>query len=399
MKELRESCWWLTHLLIGWGALGLLRRFVKRDKSLIAVVGGFGGNYADNAKYFYCYSKMRPETKTYFITTKQDVSRRLRVAGEKVLLYPGLKCVWILLRAKFVVLDNQHQRGFFAHLTRGAIRIQLWHGVGFKQLCKPEASSLVVRLSLAVTASAGWYATCTDWFVSTSQFYIDNVFRPAYRAKRFVSYGYPRTDVLLRPVRSAELIGCDQASLAEIRRLKTLGMKIVAYTPTYRPWKAEIFNVGGFDIVAADEFARERELIFIIKAHPFLKPPPQTKLQNIIFYASDADLYPCFQDIDCMITDYSSIYSDYLLLDRPIIFYAFDQQRYLESNSLQFDFSEVTPGAIVTTMSELLKEIEKLLISNLDDFVDKRARLRQRTFDYLDGRAAHRIYEKIVLSV
>lgn len=60
---------------------------------------------------------------------------------------------------------------------------------------------------------------------------------------------------------------------------------------------------------------------------------------------------------DLLITDYSSIYIDYLLTDKPMIFLPYDKERYLDGRGMNFDYEEVTPGPKPKTMKEFTEEL------------------------------------------
>ena len=74
---------------------------------------------------------------------------------------------------------------------------------------------------------------------------------------------------------------------------------------------------------------------------------------------------------DLLITDYSSIYIDYLLLDRPMVFLPYDKERYLEGRGMNFRYDDVTPGAKPGTMKEFMGVVRSSL-EGRDDFCDKR---------------------------
>ena len=81
-------------------------------------------------------------------------------------------------------------------------------------------------------------------------------------------------------------------------------------------------------------------------------------------------------DTDILISDYSSTYIDYLLLDRPLIFYNFDYEDYLQNDrEMYYDYDEVTPGYKAATFDELMKELDSIA-KDEDHFVEDRQRVR-----------------------
>jgi len=89
--------------------------------------------------------------------------------------------------------------------------------------------------------------------------------------------------------------------------------------------------------------------------------------------------YPEIMDylnnFDLLITDYSSIYFDYLLLDRPIIFLPYDIDAYSGENGFTVPYDEFTPGCKPSTMTAFFHAILVSLDKNTDPYKDERKRV------------------------
>jgi CDP-glycerol glycerophosphotransferase len=95
-----------------------------------------------------------------------------------------------------------------------------------------------------------------------------------------------------------------------------------------------------------------------------------------------------------LITDYSSIYTDYLLLNRPVAFFAYDYEYYVNQNrEIQFDYDWITPGPNCYNQTELEREILKVLINGQDDYIQKRKEIMDLAFKYQDGNSSERIWQ------
>jgi len=123
-----------------------------------------------------------------------------------------------------------------------------------------------------------------------------------------------------------------------------------------------------------------------------------SKFQHIV--TVDADTVPDTQSLlaatDLLITDYSSIYVDYLILNKPIVFLPFDYERYTHHRGLVIDFddSSDTPGEKISTVDDLLNYLEKAEDYG-DDYVESRTQARKRFFEYFDGKSCKRIWNFI----
>ena len=119
----------------------------------------------------------------------------------------------------------------------------------------------------------------------------------------------------------------------------------------------------------------EKNYLFILKLHPAVRVEQKRNngaYSNLLFLDKKLDVYPILPFIDVLITDYSSIYYDFILLDRGIILYPFDKENFLDySNNLAFDYDEYTPGYRVMSIGEL----EVALLSDNDFRVIGRDRI------------------------
>ena len=118
---------------------------------------------------------------------------------------------------------------------------------------------------------------------------------------------------------------------------------------------------------------------------------PEGQHANIINYNATADIYPALNLFDALITDYSSIYFDYLLLDRPVIFYPYDYDNYIRNDrSLLFDYKQMAPGHICMSQDE----IEAALLQIADDpYKQKRHEVLELVFNHKDDMASSRLWQ------
>jgi len=124
-------------------------------------------------------------------------------------------------------------------------------------------------------------------------------------------------------------------------------------------------------------FAERENVLFVIKPHPYEHEVARLSkigtFNNIkIYYGSDPQWL--LKKSDVLITDYSSVYMDYLLLDRPIIFFPYDYNDYVERlGRIQFDYMEFVPGSVVFEQRALYKELTDIIKGQ-----DKYKELRNR---------------------
>jgi len=118
-------------------------------------------------------------------------------------------------------------------------------------------------------------------------------------------------------------------------------------------------------------------------------------MRNIYFLDPTLDIYPLLKEADLLITDYSSIYFDFLHLDRPIIFFVYDLESYKNERGFYFDFEKMTPGPKARTLKELIEKIEEIILKGEDAYKIKRRKIRELMFDKEAGSACERLYNLI----
>ncbi|MPN04230.1 Teichoic acid ribitol-phosphate polymerase TarK [bioreactor metagenome] len=106
---------------------------------------------------------------------------------------------------------------------------------------------------------------------------------------------------------------------------------------------------------------------------------------NVTDYENVNELL-CASDI--LITDYSSICMEFSLLQKPMLFFAFDKDYYCGARNFYFDYESYVPGKVVSTMEALIQALKN------DDFeTEKQEKFREKNFDFYDNKSADRLVD------
>lgn len=182
---------------------------------------------------------------------------------------------------------------------------------------------------------------------------------------------------------------------------KELGYKpkyIFLYAPTYRDYENE--NSANRDLLGyeADDFGSfliKNQVAFVHKLHRgqasnIVSFPQGTVKFNICFEYSFYDLMSI---ADCLITDYSSIGFDFLLLDKPLIYNLYDFDLYEKTRGMSYDpYYEFCPGEIVKNYEQLIQAM-KNIIEGKDLYGEKRKFIKKLIYKYADFNSTDRIIE------
>ncbi|MFA7083383.1 MAG: CDP-glycerol glycerophosphotransferase family protein [Arcobacteraceae bacterium] len=341
-----------------------------------------------NIKAFYLYVKNHTSYKVSIAISNQEQCKLFQEKGFNVITYPSFSFVFKSLQAKYKVIDHYPVYPEILNSLINSFIVQIWHGIPLKKL-----DNLL-----------GFKEITYDLMISTSDFVTDYSFSKLFKYKNIVNSGYPRNDLLVNgALDNKELIFVD---IEIYNFVKNSNKKVIIYMPTWRPY-SDVENP--IDLDDLDEFAKENDLLFIIKSHPFTHKDiickslfdesnysfSENYKNSLLFYPTTDDIYPLLGLSDLLITDYSSIYFDYLLIDKPILFFMYDKDVYLkEDGDFLLDFNEYTPGEKVFDYNSLKISILDSLKNDL--FSEQRIQMKKTFFSQLDGNSSKVIFEEMI---
>lgn len=354
--------------IAGWLLLAPIAWMVPRRSDWIAVIGREDGKFLDNTKYFFIEAGKKPSSglRVVQVTERDDTLAWVEQAGMESLRYPTRASFWFLLRCGTVVVDSiEWTRRGRRFLLTGVRRVQLWHGVGFKRIeldkWRNEAPSRRWMMSPGLQGLR-WLRKrlngriiTYDAVITTSEFYRDEVFRPALLAHNYPVLGYPR-NCFGRIEGAQEVVWANvDVSIDQVEVWRAQGRRIVLVAPTFRDTRATPMGLDECTMRQVDAFCDEHGFELLFKFHPYERGATSISGTHLHVLKADSDVYPLFPSLDAMVTDYSSIYMDFLLLDRPVFFLVPDLEEYVaRDRSIQFDFGSMTPGPKVRDWSSLL---------------------------------------------
>ncbi len=385
-----------------------MKKFIKRDTGLMVVISAPGAAFADNSKYFFVYATelVRKGERVVLLTTSRTTQRMITEAGGESVVHPSWRSLFLLLKCGTVITDFDWFKFGAYPLTHGAKLIQIWHGAPLKHIeldlyrKRLDGMPVWLRPILKVQKTIIGRYPFYDAVVATSQWFITEVFQHCFKAKQFIAAGYPRNDILFGWPDPGSIshrlarINVDKQVLETVRAARTDGHKICLYVPTFRKDMAGPFEKE-LDLSRLSAFAQTRNLLFVLKLHPFMHGQCRIgQYPNLIEYAPSCDVYPLMVHCDLLITDYSSIFFDFLLLDRPIMFFPYDLEQYLsQDRAMYFDYETMTPGPKCRTYNELELQIEKIFQKGFqDEYTENRREIRGYTHDHEDGLSHRRLF-------
>lgn len=233
-------------------------------------------------------------------------------------------------------------------LHKKRLIINLWHGVPLKKIALLDPNlKKAARIYFKKIFSENY--TC---ILTTSHELIPLMARSfAVSEDKIKVWGQPRNDGLFQKNDCHEILGQLFPDLPEYT-------KTVLYAPTFRDYgQVQLFPFKDFDQKQLEAFLEEKNMLLFIRTHVAEQGSAAPYLgKRIRFLGNEQaeDVTGILNIFDCLITDYSSIYIDYLLTDKPMIFLPYDRQQYLDGRGMNFDYDDVTPGPKPETFNDFL---------------------------------------------
>ena len=175
---------------------------------------------------------------------------------------------------------------------------------------------------------------------------------------------------------------------------------LVLYAPTFRDYDRAAVGFTRAEMERINALAGQEGFLFAIRVHPRerdLYRDLGANLDHIISADAgrweDANAVLCATDL--LISDYSSIWIEYLLLERPVCAYLWDEEAYRSRRGFLLELTSVLPGPVVRDVSQLLEALSKFAKAGfaLGEHADQHARARALFHRHRDGRSCERIYE------
>ena len=356
------------------------------------VLGSRFGDFEGNLKYLFLYlNSLDEDTEFVFLTEKSKIYKNLQKEGFTVWRYPEPATLLKLLQVKVFIADgNEWAAGFKYFFLKGAKNIQIWHGTGLKAigLLKPNYKALGAFHKFFRKENTRY-----DLLALSSEDQVNNRGK-AFHYKELLINGLPRNDVFFNEEVLKRSLAFEGESLKPFEKFKEEGYTLVTYTPTWRKHQEEFHQL---ELESLESFGEQYKIKWILKLHYKHDIPINTeKYKHVIEYDKTADIYPLLAITDLLITDYSSIYLDFLLLNKPIVFYPYDEVEYVNGErELLLDYDSVTPGPKVYNQEELLNRVKDFVVAKEDRFQEERELLRKSFFEYRDGKSCERLWSKI----
>ena len=354
-----------------------LNRIIKKDEKLIFFYSNLG--FRDNVKAFYDYLLDKGYNDEYKIVVSiNDFEKYLENPPKNVLFVSNKKGIKHFMKSKYAFYCFGK---YPIKPAKSQIVVNLWHGTPLKKIGNLESGLEKIDYNFF------------SFVVASS---------PMYKPIMAKIFGCDETNVeVLGNPRNDELFAEDVQTDRKIRESYD---KLILWMPTYREYDEDyVVSILKKDqLQQLNNKLKEGNSKLIIKLHPLQVAKNFDNQYSNISFLTQKDLnkkninvYQLLRNTDGLITDYSSVYFDYMLLNRPIAFTVEDIEEYGKKRGFVFeDPFKYMPGAKLKTYKDMEEYIDNVIKGN-DPFAMERERTNMVINSYNDGDSCKRVEKKV----
>ena len=332
-------------------------------------------------------------TLTEFMS-KEDSFKFYYMAKEERKTYFHLLFVlpFIMSRAEYILMDNAFMPMSFFKVRKETKVLQLWHGTGsIKKFGQDSNKGRLKELEKRLNSNIDYLFVNSDSLVTeyASAFGIP--------VSKVFATGLPRTDWLINLVIDKNRLERENEIREKISKAKKMDFtnkKVVLYAPTFRDDEISAPKLH-LDVNSLVNSLPSDAVLFL-KLHPFVSKAFKEDISSdrIINVSDYNDLNELMAVSDALITDYSSLVFDYIVLDKPMYFFADDIKDFaINGRGFYLDYNKDLPGLLPASEAELGRLITKNIMGfEEDEFKAKRKEFLSKYYNSLDGKSAERVY-------
>ncbi len=314
--------------------------------------------FSDNSKAFFKYLlENNPELEIiWLVDTKSEkdlLKNNYKITNVKII--KNLDGISTLLRSKVVVVSNALDDFFpFFRPSVKKISIQLWHGINWSKKFEYPNNNFTKEITIACASS--------------SENKIQMAKQNRFSEDKIYITGLPRNDILFKK---------NEIILPEIIN-KFKDNNLLLYAPTHKEnLTSDFFPFKDKDLNELNIFLKKKNSILFLRPHindtnkakieyqNFFKSINQSQIKSLTFEELQ-DVNEILPFIKILITDYSTIYADALLLDIPTIFIPYDIKEYVNKRGLIYNYNDVAAGYRISDQLEFISSIEKIFSNNFE---------------------------------
>ena len=343
----------------------LVYKFIPVDEKMVIFISFHGRGYSDNPRAIY--EAMKKDSKfddyrfIWFI--KNHKKKNIVIDGAEIKEYFSIPYFYYMSKAKYWIINCKMPE--YMKKKENQVYLQTWHGTPLKRLghdIQVSENTTFYRSGMSYEEMCKSYDVDVErynYMISPNKFCTE-VFQSSFgiNRERLIETGYPRNDFITN------------ATKEEVIELKKkfnlpLDKKVLLYAPT---WRDNSYVASGYTFELQANFKKWKEVlgdeyVVVFKPHYLIinKYENDSELEGFLYsIPASAEINELYVLSDCLVTDYSSVFFDYAVLNRPMYFYMYDLEGYRDVlRGFYLDIYSELPGTIYENEENMLKDIHE----------------------------------------
>ena len=359
-------------------------KLIPIDDNKIVFLNLHSSRFTGNNRAIYNEMKNRGIKLNYILISLDDI--KLTGMNNLQKIIKSSKIDFHICTAKYIIVNDNYSLFSMITLRKETDLIQVWHGGGaFKKFGRHSIQNInnPEKLKRYLKGSSQY----TKVIVSSSE--VSDIYADAFGIDKSKIYpiGLPRTDIFFD---KDKIDNIKRKLLSKYEQL--LNKRIIVYAPTFRDNDRNMYLFPLdlnylFNTVDSD-------YVLVYKLHPRTRNfiEYESIYKSRVFDLSHEDINDLLILADILITDYSSLIFEYAILQKPVIFFAYDLEQYENLvRGFYYPYKKFVPGPIAYTTEEIVEYIKK---NNWD--LDKLKKFAMQFNEYFDGNATERFINNVL---
>ena len=390
--------YWIREVaMLSFSFLLKITSLVTPKRKNLVLFGAHNGNrFSDNSAILYSYILENcPDLIAVWLTNNDQVISEVKSIGGEAYKRRSIKGIYLSLTASAYFTSHSIKDVLmFVPINKRPKHIYLHHGIPLRKgwLNIDKAPKKSIRSTNAKIRA-------TNYMIAPSKFAAEqqNKLLPI-GLDKFAYTGLPRNDIFFDS-------SFDKISFKKKYDLDTF-TKVILYAPTWRPWGAtQFFPFSDYSLEQLSNFLQEKNICIVLRPHHVdLNGPSNANFWNsikdhknikLITHETCANVNNLCMVSDALITDYSSIYYDYLIQDKPVVFLCYDFERYNAEIGFYSDFNDIAIGYKPNSQKLFLKALQDISM-DMDLYNEGRNKLTDKFYLHLDGNSSKRVTDLVI---
>lgn len=362
-----------------------LLQYIPKQKNIWVFGAWNGQKFADNAKYIFLHVlQNHPDIQAVWIVKSKDLLLRLQAEDLPVAYAYSAKGLWLQMRAGCVVFSHSVEWDLVSWCVGGKVfRLQGWHGLPMKNIGYLDQKGVTRNRAQMIGRLYPHRTDRCDFIPAAGQF-DQSIFQAAFNVASddVEIVGYPRFDSLHKTGTSNTFI----------------------YMPTLRGTAGTIFDLfakTALDFQLLDQHLKQIDRQLFIKLHPVQAWDINDRAicdtcDNIHILSPDYDVIGRIDQFQGVITDVSSVFFDFLFLEKPIITAQFDMDDFFATTRTLIDtLPDTDVGFSAQNWEDIVHHMESIPSQSPFAPPPSYTAVRKQFFTHFDTHASHRVVTEV----